>query len=318
MKSATDNPLRPVMIVAGPTASGKSSAALDIATEFDGIVINADSMQVYDELRILTARPSEEDEQRAPHRLYGVIEPSRNCSVAQWRDMATAEIIAAHNAEKLPIVTGGSGMYIHALMHGLAAIPSIPDTVRETVQQELESIGRIAMHEHLVDVDPETANRIAPGDTQRLIRAIEVHRSTGAPLSDWLAAGNTGSLDNIVFMPLIIMPPRDELYDRINMRFSEMLDEGALEEVKHLLALDLAPSLSAMKAVGVRELAGYLNGETSLESAVSAAQQASRNYAKRQMTWFRNQIPEAEAIFAQYSESQTPKIFSFIRQFMLT
>lgn len=318
MGSATDNPQKPVVIVAGPTASGKSSAALDIADAFDGVIINADSLQVYEKPRILTARPGAEDELRAPHRLYGILPPSQNCSAAGWRDMAVAEVAEAHKKGHLPVIVGGTGLYIRALMRGLAAIPRVSGDVRAAVLRDLESDGAAAMYDALRQVDPETAGRIAPTDTQRLVRATEVARATGRPLSHWLAAGTDGGMENVKFLPLVFMPPRDELYARINARFSLMLEEGALEEVEHLLSLDLDPALSSMKAVGVRELAGYLNGKTDLNSAVSGAQQASRNYAKRQMTWFRNQIPEAEVIFAQYSKSIGHKIFAFIRHFMLT
>jgi tRNA dimethylallyltransferase len=317
MKSATDNARR-VLVVAGPTASGKSSMAMDIADEFGGVIINADSMQVYEELRILTARPSEEDEARAPHRLYGVIAPSTNCSVARWRDMAVREVESVLDTDRLPIVTGGTGLYIRALMRGLAPIPDVPSGIRDDVQSFFDQHGGGALHKELSQSDPDTAARVAPGDKQRLIRATEVFRATGKPLSHWIASGNEGSMANIAFQPLVLMPEREALYERIDARFHQMIDEGALEEVRKLLKLGLDPALSAMKAVGVRELAGYLADEITLESAVSAAQQASRNYAKRQMTWFRNQIPEAETVFAQYSESQRSNIFSFIRQFVLT
>ncbi|MBT7505138.1 MAG: tRNA (adenosine(37)-N6)-dimethylallyltransferase MiaA [Rhodospirillales bacterium] len=317
MNSATDN-TRPVLIVAGPTASGKSSMAMDIAAEFDGVIINADSMQVYQNLRILTARPDKADEARVPHRLYGVIPPSQNCSVAHWRDLAVAEVETVLKAGQLPVVTGGTGMYIRALMQGLAPIPEGPAEIRLAVQAGFDKNGGTALHAELSECDPESAARIDVGDKQRLIRAVEIYRATETPLSHWISLGNEGGLSNVMFQPLILMPPREALYERIDARFHQMINEGALDEVGKLLELGLDSELSAMKAVGVRELAGYLAGDLTLELAVSSAQQASRNYAKRQMTWFRNQIPEAETVFAQYSESQRPKIFSFVRQFLLT
>jgi len=309
---------KPVLVVAGPTASGKSALAIDLAVEFDGVVINADSMQVYEELHILTARPGAEDESRVPHRLYGVMSASEPCSVGHWRDLAVREIHSVHASGRLPVVTGGTGMYIRALMQGLAEIPEIPEGVRDAVQDFYLDRGGEAALQALSQVDPETAFRLSPGDRQRVIRALEVHRATGRPLSDWLSQGNQGALAGIAFQVLVLQPPRDALYGRIDARFSHMLDQGALDEVQALLDRKLDPALPAMKAVGVRELAAYLAGEITLEAAVKAAQQASRNYAKRQLTWFRNQIPEAESIFAQYSESQRQKIFSFIRQFVLT
>ena len=309
---------KPVLVVAGPTASGKSGLAMDLAVEFDGVIINADSMQVYEELRILTARPSEADEARVPHRLYGVMPASEPCSVGHWRARAVQEIQAVHAAGRLPVVAGGTGLYIRALMQGLAEIPDVSPDTREDVQNFYAERGGEAALEELSKVDPETASRLSPGDRQRVIRALEVHRGTGRALSEWLSEGNQGAMDGAVFQALVLQPPRDALYGQIDARFVDMVDHGALDEVRALLERGLDPALPAMKAVGVRELAAHLDGKVSLGDAIGAAQQASRNYAKRQLTWFRNQIPEAESILAQHSESQRQKIFSFIRQFVLT
>jgi tRNA dimethylallyltransferase len=291
---------------------------MGLADEFDGTVINADSMQVYKELRILSARPSEADERRIPHRLYGTLPASQPCSVGHWRDMAAQEVASVHAAGRLPVVTGGTGMYIRALMQGLASIPPVPPAIRHEVQDFYDKQGRALALQALADVDPETAARLSFGDRQRVIRALEVQRATDRPLSHWLAEGNQGVLTNVKFQALVLQPSREALYGQIDERFVRMLDQGALDEVHTLLALRLDPKLPAMKAVGVRELAAYLDGKTSLVDATTEAQQASRNYAKRQLTWFRNQIPEAESICAQYSESKIPDIFSFIRQFLLT
>ncbi len=315
MTSATD---KPVIIVAGPTASGKSALAMDVAEEFGGVVINADSMQVYKELRILTARPSDADEARVPHRLYGVLPASQACSVGQWRDMAVEAIDEAHGQGLLPVVTGGTGMYLNALMQGLALIPDIPEQVRSEVQTLYAEQGGDAALQALSEVDPQTAGRLSAADRQRVCRTLEVYRASGRPLSEWLAEGNQGVPEGIAFQTLVLQPPREELYARIDARFVQMVEEGALDEVRDLMALGLAPDLPAMKAVGVRELAAYLADDSTLDEAVAAAQQASRNYAKRQLTWFRNQIPKDESIFTQYSESHHQKIFSFIRQFVLT
>jgi len=311
-------PGKPVLVVAGPTASGKSALAMDLAQAFDGVIINADSMQVYKELRVLTARPSAADEDRVTHRLYGIMPASEPCSVAHWREMAVQQVTEAHAVGRVPVVTGGTGMYIRALMQGLAAIPTVPPAVRQAVQVLYDEEGGGAALQALADVDAETASRLAPGDRQRVIRALEVHRATGQSLSHWLAAGNQGTLDDVSFQAVVLHPPRDTLYRKIDDRFVEMLKQGGMQEVEALLAKELDPALPAMKAVGVRELAAYFAGETSRDDAVAGAQQASRNYAKRQSTWFRNQIPEGKSIFAQYSESQKEEIFSFVRQFVLT
>ncbi len=318
MSSATRNASYPVIIVAGPTASGKSGLAMEIAETLNGIVINADSLQVYKNLRILTARPSVDDEARVPHALYGVIPPSENCSVARWRSLAVEEISLACEQSRIPVVTGGAGMYIQALMEGLADVPDIPPEIRAGIQQEIEENGAQAAHTRLRTVDPIWARGVKEGDRQRLLRGLEVFDATGRPLGQWLEAGNAETLKGAVFLPVVLLPDRETLYERINARFEQMIEKGALEEVRNLLDQNLNPELTAMKAVGVRELSACLTGAISLETAVARAQQASRNYAKRQMTWFRNQIPEDISLFAQYLESDRAKIFSFIRQFMLT
>ena len=309
---------KPVVLIAGPTASGKSSMAMDVAEEFDGQIINADSMQVYKELRIVTARPSEADEARLPHKMYGMISVAQSWSVGQWQAMAVEEIAACHAAGKLPVVTGGTGLYFKALMEGLADIPVADPEIRQNLTARLDKEGCEVLHEELKKVDAITAERIFPTDTQRLLRALEIYQSTGRSQSDWIADGNQGVPDDLRFLPLILQPPREQLYEKINQRFGAMVKEGALEEVRALSKLGLDPSLPAMKAVGVRELLAYEAGECSLEQSIAKAQKISRNYAKRQLTWFRNQIPEGKSYFAQYSESLRPEIFAFIRQFVLT
>ncbi len=308
----------PVVLVAGPTASGKSKLAMDLAETFDGVIINADSMQVYAELRIITARPSSEDENRVPHRLYGVISATQNWSVGLWQQRVVSEIEAVQSDGKLPIVTGGTGLYFRALTHGLAQIPEIEQEIRDEMARRLKAEGGEALHRELVTVDAHTAARISPGDGQRLCRALEVYHSTGRALSAWIKEGNAGVPAHMRFHPLIVQPPRELLYRTINGRFEAMLGDGALDEVRRLAELGLDPALPVMKAVGVRELMAYLNHEISLPEAITRSQKISRNYAKRQLTWFRNQMPEAKTLDAQYSESLKPEIFSFIRQFVLT
>ena len=309
---------QPVLIVAGPTASGKSALALAVAAEFNGVVINADSMQVYRELRILTARPSPEDEARAPHRLYGVLSAAERCSAGRWRDMALAEIAAARGAGRLAIVCGGTGLYLRALVEGLSPIPDIPAAIRAPLMARLQAEGAAALHAELGARDPGLAARLDPGDSQRILRALEVLDATGRSLADWQAGPPEGPPHRLRFATLLLMPPRDALYAACDRRLGEMLTAGALDEVRQLNAMGLAPSLPAMRAVGVREFSDFLAGNCDLQAALAAARQATRRYAKRQMTWFRHQIVADVTLNAQFSESLLPEIFAFIRQNMLT
>jgi tRNA dimethylallyltransferase len=315
MNTATPGP---VLVVAGPTASGKSALALDVAAEFAGTVINADSMQMYRELAILTARPPAADRARVPHRLYGVLAPSDPCSAGRWLEMACREIEAARADERLPVVVGGTGLYLKALMGGLAPIPPIPDDVRRGARDRHARLGGDAFHAEVARVDPETARRLPPADSQRLIRAFEVFQATGVPLATWQRRETGSAAIAARFATLVLAPPRVELYRAIDRRFDAMVAAGAVDEVAALDRLGLDPDLPAMKAVGVPELRRHLQGEATLEDACAAAKQASRNFAKRQLTWQRHQIAGARVISAQYSESLQPEIFSFIRQFLLT
>lgn len=309
---------RPMLVVAGPTASGKSALALAAAREFDGVVINADSMQIYRELRILTARPTAEDEARAPHRLYGVLPAHEVCSAGRWRAMALAEIAAAHEAGRLPILCGGTGLYLRALTEGLSPMPEVPGDIRDALRRRLRTEGSAALHGELAVRDPATAARLEPGDGQRVLRALEVLEATGKTLSDWQAAPTDGPPRGLRFATILLLPPRDQLYAGCDRRLEIMLESGALEEVRRLTATGLDPALPAMKALGVAELSRHLAGECGLDEAVAAAQQATRRYAKRQMTWFRNQIVADRVIDRTYSERIDEEIFSFIRQKLLT
>jgi tRNA dimethylallyltransferase len=309
---------QPVLIVAGPTASGKSGLAIAIAEEFDGVIINADSMQVYRELRVLTARPSPGDEARAPHRLYGVLSASEVCSAGRWCEMALIEIERAHSAGKLPIACGGTGLYLKALTAGLSPMPDVPDDIRERMRARLAAEGAETLHRELSAHDPAMAERLEPADGQRVVRALEVLEATGRTLTDWQAVPASGPPAGMRFATILLTPPREELYARCDRRLEAMLDEGALDEVRRLNAMGLAADLPATRALGVKEFSGYLAGNMALEQALADAQQATRNYAKRQMTWFRHQIIADKEIFAQFSESLRPEIFSFIRHFVLT
>lgn len=311
-----------LIVVAGPTASGKSALALKLALHFGGVLINADSMQIYRELNILSNRPGAGELARAPHRLFGVRSAAEGCSAASWRELALAEIETARRSRLLPIVVGGTGLYLRALLKGLARVPEIPPSVRAHARELHQTLGGPAFRDLLAQRDPQSA-RLNAGDRQRLIRAFEVLEATGKPLSHWQneegepAAGDLGPVCTIV-----LDPPKPGLYARIDARFDEMMARGALAEARALAALGLSPDRPALKAVGVRELLAHLRGETTLEEAVKAAKTASRRYAKRQATWFRHQLPRnlvlTESAESQQKESFSNKIFSFIREFVLT
>ena len=321
--------LRPSgVLIAGPTASGKSQLALLIAEELEPLggatIINSDSMQVYRDLRLLTARPSREDEQRVPHRLYGVFSGHRRCSAGRWCELATAAIAEAHTAGRIPIVVGGTGLYFQALVEGLAPVPDIPDAVRERGRARLCQLGNSRFHEELSDRDPVMASRVRPSDQQRMLRAWEVVEATGVSLADWQSrrakpkypSGTAAQPGQ--FAKILLSQPREWLYNRCDRRFDRMIEEGAVDEVRALLSLAVPASHPVMKAVGVREIARHLGGEIKLDMAVAAGQQATRRYAKRQMTWFRGRMGEWQIFDTQDLESFFPKIFSFIRQFILT
>ncbi|RCK32110.1 tRNA delta(2)-isopentenylpyrophosphate transferase [Thalassospira xiamenensis] len=318
MSAQTTAPFQPVLIVAGPTASGKSALALDLAEAFDGVVINADSMQVYKALRVLSARPDDSEIALAPHRLYGVLSGREACSAGKWRDMAMAEIAECHAKGKLPIITGGTGMYLNALTEGIAPIPDIPAGIRQQVTADLEKAGHQAFFNDFAKRDPDTAATLDPSNTQRLIRAAEVLAGTGRGLAAWHHEPMVTPPDGMFFKKLCYMPPRDILYDRCNRRFDLMIEQGAIEEVSGLLAENLPETAPVMKAVGVREIAAYLAGEIDLETAKEKSQRETRRYAKRQLTWFRHQMSDKEIIDAQYSESLADKLRNDVHQFLLT
>jgi tRNA dimethylallyltransferase len=311
----------PILLTTGPTASGKSRLAIAAAREFRGTVINADSMQVYRDLAVLTARPGLVELARVPHRLFGVLDASELCSAARWLGLAEAEIEATARDNRLPIMVGGTGLYLKALLRGLAPVPEIPAEIRRAARALHTEIGGAKFHAALAARDPDGAARLDPGDTQRLIRAYEVATATGRSLGDWQREQARVTRPNVA--AIVLLPPRDALYAAIDARFASMASAGALDEVRALMARRLSPDLPALKAVGVRELAAHLGGDTTLEAAITAAQQASRRYAKRQMTWLRTQLPSPTELFthvvpAQFSESLLPQIFSFIRRFLLT
>jgi tRNA dimethylallyltransferase len=280
------------VLIAGPTASGKSALALALADRLGGTIVNADSMQVYGDLRVITARPSAEEEARAPHRLYGHVDASEIYSTGRWLSDAAAAISAITAAGRLPIVVGGTGLYFKALTAGLAAVPAIPADIRDHVRGRLESEGVGALYAELINRDPQTAARLMPLDRARIARALEVVLATGRSLSDWHKEGLPAPLDPAHAAKIFVTSDRKELVARIERRFSEMLKQGALEEVRALAARQLNPLLPAMKAHGVPWLLRHLGGELSLDEAAEGSIMDTRRYAKRQLTWFRGQMKD--------------------------
>ncbi len=282
------------VLIAGPTASGKSALALELAQATGGIVINADSMQVYRDLHVITARPSTAEEARVPHRLYGHIDAAVNCSAGRWVTDAAAALSEARAQNRLPIFTGGSGLYFKALTRGLSAVPSVPAEIREGIRERLERNGVEALHAELSERDPDSAARLKPRDRSRIARALEVIEATGRSLTDWHRDGLPPLLPPGQFSAVFLAPERDALYARIDARFDAMLAAGALDEVARLGARRLDPLLPAMKAHGVPALLRHLAGEITLEEAAEISRADTRHYAKRQFTWFRHQLPEFE------------------------
>jgi tRNA dimethylallyltransferase len=280
------------VLIAGPTASGKSALALELAQKTGGVIINADSMQVYRDLRVITARPTPEEEARVPHRLYGHVDAAVNFSAGHWVAGAAAVLAEVRGQNRLPIFVGGSGLYFKALTRGLSAVPPIPPAIREGVRARLEGDGIEALHAELRQRDPASAERLKPRDRTRIARALEVVEATGRSLTDWHREGLPPLLPQGQSSALFLAPDRDQLYARIDARFDAMLNAGALEEVAALAARHLDPLLPAMKAHGVPALLGHLRGETTLAEAAAIGRANTRHYAKRQFTWFRHQLPE--------------------------
>ena len=306
----------PVVLIAGPTASGKSTLALELAVALGGTVVNGDALQVYRDLRVLSARPDATATERAPHRLYGYLDAAERGSVGAWRAAALAETAAAHAAGRLPIVVGGTGMYLRALQHGLAAVPPVSAAIGAEAAELYAAIGGTAFRQRLAALDPAAAARLDAGDRQRLTRAYEVVRATGIPLGEWQRRTDRARSDR--FASLLLMPPRDALYAACDARFLAMIERGGLQEAAALAARGLDPGLPAMKAVGVPELLRHLRGEVSLDEATALAQRATRRYAKRQMTWFRHQLNPDLHLDEQFSERLLHRLRHFIDHFLLT
>jgi tRNA dimethylallyltransferase len=288
----TDRAAKRAVLIAGPTASGKSALALMLAEALGGTIINADAMQVYRDLRVLTARPSPAEEARVPHLLYGHVDAAENYSVGRWCVDASAALPVVERGGRLPILTGGTGLYFKALTHGLAAVPPIPAQIRAAVRARLEREGIAALYAELSERDGATARRLMPGDRARITRALEVVLATGRSLTDWHREGMTPALDPQLAVKVFLDVDRGELYRRINARFDAMLQAGALDEVRAMASRRLDPALPAMKAHGVPWLIRHINGEIDLAAAVEAAKRDTRRYTKRQATWFRHQLPD--------------------------
>ena len=281
------------ILITGPTASGKSALALDFARRHGGIVINADSMQVYDTLRVVTARPSAEEMGGVPHELYGHVPASRSSSTGDWLREVEQLLCRLKEEGRLPVIVGGTGLYFKALTGGLSDMPPVPEMLRSEIRRRLEVEGAAVLHAELSRLDPTAAHRLNASDGQRIVRSLEVYRATGRSIIEFQKQSGPMLIDPDRSLKLVVLPDRTVLHDRINRRFALMMEEGAVEEVKALLALDLAPEMPAMKAIGVSQIADMVAGRVSRAEAIDRASAATRQYAKRQMTWFRNQMDES-------------------------
>ncbi|MCP8893748.1 tRNA (adenosine(37)-N6)-dimethylallyltransferase MiaA [Shinella daejeonensis] len=281
---------RGAILITGPTASGKSALALRLAEAHDGVVINADSMQVYDTLSVLTARPQPADMGQVDHRLYGHVPASVAYSTGDWLRESAALVAVLRRLRRLPVFVGGTGLYFRALAGGLSQMPAIPPAVREALRARLAAEGAPALHRALAACDPATAARLNPGDGQRIVRALEIFEATGRGIGAFQTAGGAAVIDPERALKLVVQPERDVLARRIDRRFGQMLRSGAVEEVRALLSLHLPPDMPAMKAIGVPQIAAMLRGAMTEAEVAERSAAATRQYAKRQMTWFRNQL----------------------------
>ncbi|WP_183846938.1 tRNA (adenosine(37)-N6)-dimethylallyltransferase MiaA [Rhizobium sp. BK379] len=281
------------ILITGPTASGKSALAAKLAKQHGGVVINADSMQVYDTLRVLTARPSEEDMEGVPHHLYGHVPAGQAYSTGAWLRDVTALLPRIRAEGKLPVFVGGTGLYFKALTGGLSEMPVIPEAIRQRLRGRLLQEGQDVLYADLAKADPAVARSLNPQDGQRIVRALEVFEATGQSIAEFQGQAGPVIVDPETARKIVVLPDRAVLHQRINGRFEKMLEQGAEEEVKALLALDLPAEMPVMKAIGVSQIAAMLRGEMSRSEVIERGSAATRQYAKRQMTWFRNQMDES-------------------------
>jgi tRNA dimethylallyltransferase len=285
--------MRDAILITGPTASGKSALAVRLAAEHGGCVVNADSMQVYDTLDILTARPQPEEMGGIEHRLYGHVPAGSAYSTGDWLREAAGVVAALRAQGKIPVFVGGTGLYFRALTGGLSDMPPVPDAIRSRLRERLAAEGADALHGELQARDPQTAARLMQGDGQRIVRALEVLEATGRSIADFQAASGPAVIDPERAEKIVVLPDRTVLASRIDRRFAAMLRSGAVEEVKALLALELSPDMPVMKAIGVPQIAAMLAGTMSEAEVIERGAAATRQYAKRQMTWFRNQLDDS-------------------------
>ncbi|WP_092984291.1 tRNA (adenosine(37)-N6)-dimethylallyltransferase MiaA [Rhizobium sp. NFR03] len=281
------------ILITGPTASGKSALAVRLAQAHGGVVVNADSMQVYDTLRVLTARPSEADMDGVPHRLYGHVPAGHSYSTGEWLREVTVLLDQLRAEGRVPIIVGGTGLYFKALTGGLSEMPDVPEEIRSSLRARLQADGPGPLHARLAQVDPEAAVVLKPEDGQRIVRALEIFEASGRSIRSFQAMRGATVVEPDRALKMIVTPDRDELRRRIDRRFETMLDQGAVEEVERLLERELSADLPAMKAIGVPQIAAMLRGEMDRRGVIETASAATRQYAKRQMTWFRNQLDES-------------------------
>jgi len=300
------------VLIAGPTASGKSALALSIAEACNGAIINADSMQVYRELSILTARPLPDEEVRVPHCLYGCVSGREGYSVGRWIADCAEAIDKSKSAGTRPVIVGGTGLYFRALLEGLSSIPDIPRHIRDHWRAQAVEIGGEGLYKILKDRDGVTAARLRPSDPQRLVRALEVLDATGTSLAEWQSEPGQPLLDASCVTKLVVAPPRQSLYARINARFDKMIENGAIEEIEALKALGLSPDLPIMRALGVAALIEHSEGHLTLEVAAERVKTESRRYAKRQINWLKRNMMSWNWGFEQYLERQRDEIFALI------
>lgn len=304
-----------VVLIAGPTASGKSALAVSLGRRMRSVVVNADSAQVYADLRILSARPDVTEMGGVPHRLFGYIDGAEACSAARWAEDARREIARAADEETLPILVGGTGLYIRTLLDGIAPVPEIDADIRAAVR----ALPVAEAHAALMRKDPEAAARLSPTDSTRVARALEVIRSTGRPLASWQAERSGGIGERISLVPLILLPPRDWLFDRIERRFAAMVADGAIAEVEALRARELDPALPVMRAIGVPEISAWLDGAIDRDTMLERGTIATRQYGKRQYTWFSRQPPPGWPVeIAKLDDSLNEKIAIKLHDMVLT
>lgn len=300
------------ILIAGPTASGKSAVASRLASAFNGVVVNADSMQVYRELRILTARPSPEEESQCPHRLYGHRSAAQTYSTGTWAREAAGVIADAERSGRLPVFVGGTGLYFRAVLQGLSPVPAIPSSIRTRWRGEARKRSAAGLHAELRRVDPVMAERLGPTDPQRIVRALEVIEATGRSLAEWQSVPGQPLIEEADTMRIVVDMDRARLYERCNQRTDRMMEAGALEEARALIALGLDGALPAMRALGVRPLMEHVRGEVPLADAVERVKTETRHYAKRQLSWLRSNMIAWNWFCAKQSESLEDRIFSFI------